>query len=548
MNVNIMAAMRIARSWSVILLTSSLALLAGCTTHLPTTSLADANTHGSPHSLAPTVKGYLCEAEWPEGDNLEDIPAEVNLWDRIRHGFALPRQDNPNIQTHINWYASNPSYMNRVSERARRYMYYIVDSLEVNDMPLEIALLPIVESAFDPFAYSHGRAAGMWQFIPGTGRNFGLKQNWWYDGRRDISASTQAAIKYLTRLHNQFDGDWLLALAAYNTGEGNVAKAIRRNKKAGKPTDFWSLSLPRETSAYVPQLLALAEIVSNPEKYSVNLSDIPNRPYFASVPVGSQIDLAHAASMAGMDIDDLYRLNPGFNRWATDPAGPHNLLIPVDKAEAFTDHLASYNAKQRINWERYAVKSGDSLISIAKRYHTTVDALKAANKLPSHMIRKGQKLLVPVPSMPTSQYSLAADQRLQEKQSKSPKNRDLKVMHTVAEGDSFWKISRQHGVSVGSLAKWNGLAPRDTLKVGQQLVIWKKDTSLAASSLPTNSAQSGVIRKVGYKVRSGDSLARIASKFNVKIEDIAKWNGLKVKQLIHPGQYLKLFVDVTRAR
>ncbi len=490
----------------------------------------------------------ICVAEWPDEQVSPILPEDLTLWDRIRNGYAIPAQNNEQIQIHLKWYAANPRYMKRVSERAERYLYYIVDTLEANDMPLEIALLPIVESAFDPFAYSHGRAAGMWQFIPGTGKNFGLKQNWWYDGRRDITASTNAAVKYLTRLHNQFDGDWLLALAAYNTGEGNVAKAIARNKRAGKPTDFWSLKLPRETSAYVPQLLALAELVAKPTQHGLKLAKIPNKPYFEAVDIGSQIDLAQAADMAEIDIDDLYLLNPGFNRWATDPDGPHQLLVPVDKAENFIENLAMYNASERINWQRYAVKSGDSLISIAKKHQTTVNALKSANNLSSNLIRYGQRLLVPMAAKPSNHYLLSAEQRLEKKQSRSPKNRDVKVTVKVKQGDSFWKISRANGVSVANLAKWNGLAPKDTLKVGQSLVIWKRDTSGVAAALPSEAGPSSVIRKVAYRVRSGDSLARIAGKFNVSIQDIAKWNSITKERLIHPGQSLKLFVDITNAR
>ena len=218
-------------------------------------------------------------------DNHTEIPQPVerDLWNRIRAGFQLEDMDHPRIQRELNWYARHPEYMERVAERAQPYLHFIVEEFEKANIPSEIILLPIVESAFQPFAYSHGRAAGIWQFIPGTGRRFGLEQNWWYDGRRDVYASTMAAIKYLTSLNKQFDGDWMLALAAYNSGSGTVKRAIRRNKRQGKPTDFFSLHLPKETRAYAPKLMALKKLIANPEKYDMTIPSIPDEPYLARV-------------------------------------------------------------------------------------------------------------------------------------------------------------------------------------------------------------------------------------------------------------------------
>ena len=233
-------------------------LFVGCTQVTPKITAEKQIAAVTPDAFCP-----VDELAWQDFVPSQD----VNLWDRVRDGFQIPTVQNSRVDTYISWYSRNDNYMQRVSERANRYLYHIVEQLDANGLPLELALLPIVESAFDPFAYSHGRASGIWQFIPGTGKHYGLKQNYWYDGRRDIEASTEAAIRYLTNLNQQFDGDWLLALAAYNTGGGNVRKAIKRNKAKGKPTDFWSLKLPRETSAYVPQLLALAELVRNPQEH-----------------------------------------------------------------------------------------------------------------------------------------------------------------------------------------------------------------------------------------------------------------------------------------
>lgn len=464
--------------------------------------------------------------------------ALVDLWERIRLGYKLPQQDNRRIEQQLSWYARHPAYMKRVSARAERYMYHIVEELERRKMPLEIALLPIVESAFDPFAYSHGRASGMWQIVPGTGRMLGLKQNWWYDGRRDVVASTNAALNYLERLHKRFNGDWLLALAAYNSGGGNVSKAIRKNKKRGKPTDFWHLDLPKETKAYVPRLIALSRLIAEPSKHNVVLTPIFNRPHFASVKVGSQIDLAQAAELADIDMDVLYHLNPAFNRWATDPKGPHELLIPIEKSLAFAEKVATIPQSERVTWDRYTIKSGDSLSTIAQKYKVSVASLRSINQLRSNSIRAGKTLMVPMATKSGKHYSYSVDERVAKRYaSTSMREKGQQIDYIVKPGDSLWTISRRYKVSTGKIAKWNSMAPRDPIKPGQTLKIWTK-----AAVTPS---KNGVIRKVSYRVRSGDSLARIAQKFRLNVSDILKWNQLSRKKYLQPGQNLTLFVDVT---
>lgn len=538
--------MTYAKKFKIFLLISA---LAGCSQLIPRNQLADkAMPESTDNQVVAAQEEPLCEVGPEElaQFNPEDYSS---TWDRLRAGYDLPQSDNPRIETHFKWYSRNKRYMARVSERAERYLFHIVSELESRDMPLELALLPIVESAFDPFAYSHGRASGMWQFIPSTGKNYGLKQNWWYDGRRDIEASTDAALKYLSYLHKRFDSDWLLALAAYNTGEGNVSRAIRRNKKAGKPTDYWSLSLPKETRAYVPQLLALAKLVANPEPYEITLAEIPNKPYFGRVEINSQIDLAQAAELAELDIDALYLLNAGFNRWATDPQGPHHLLLPQEKVETFINNLKAIPADERIGWERYKIKAGDSLLSISKRFHTSVEALREANGLRGNLIRQGKMMLIPVATKPAKHYAYSADQRLHRKQSNSRgKSGTQRTNYRVQPGDSFWKIANKYQISVASLVRWNGMAPKDTLKPGQKLVVWAKEGHISQTSTARSNKQngSGIIRKVAYQVRQGDSLARIAGKFNLSVNDIVRWNPIKKTGYIHPGQSLTLFVDVTR--
>ncbi|MDO6694793.1 LysM peptidoglycan-binding domain-containing protein [Aliiglaciecola sp. 3_MG-2023] len=460
-----------------------------------------------------------------------------NLWLRIKHQLTFPIPDNERLNAQKNWYLKHSNYMQRVATRAKPFMHYIVEQIEKNQLPLELVFLPIVESAFDPFAYSHGRAAGMWQFIPGTGKRFGMKQTWWYDGRRDVVASTEGAIAYLIYLHKMFDGDWLHALAAYNSGEGRVRSAIRKNKKAGKPTDFWSLDLPKETRAYVPKLLALSSILKDSDENNIAWTAIPNKPFVKVVDVESQIDLALAADLAGLTLKELHSLNAGFNRWATDPDGPHRLLLPIESVENFELALNNIEENERLNWVRHKVKSGDSLLKLAKQYHTTVDVIKGVNDMQGNLIRLGEYILVPVSLKSLDSYSLSQDQRLASTQSKPRGTYSLK--HKVQSGDTFWDLSRKYKVDMRSLAKWNGMAPNDPLMPGKDLVIWLKQAS-------ESQRKDAVMRSLTYTVRKGDSLARIANKFKVNLVDLKRWNQDKLRKYLQPGQKIKVYVDVTR--
>jgi len=470
-----------------------------------------------------------------------DLEAYDNVWQRILLQLNLELPDNKRVRAQKNWYLSHPSYMKRVSERASPYLFHIVETLEKNQLPLELALLPIVESAFDPFAYSHGRASGMWQFIPSTGKNFGLKQNWWYDGRRDVDASTQAAVKFLSYLYKRFDGDWLHALAAYNSGEGNVRKAIRINRRKGKPTDFWSLKLPKETKAYVPKLLALADILKSTQADDAIWTPVPNLPYFDRVATESQIDLSLAAALAEISMERFYQLNPAFNQWATSPSGRNPILLPIEKIETFKQNLVKIPKNQRISYKKYTVKPGDSLIKIARKFSTTVDLLKTNNPIRNNTIRAGKTLLIPVASKARDQYHKSAQQRLNASQNERRKGR--KQIVRVTQGDSMWELSRRYKVNMRSLAKWNNMAPTDPLRVGQKLVVWtEQPLRLAGLSSGTQKT-----KKIHYKVRRGDSLARIADKFKVSLNSVKKWNRQKGQQkYLQPGDSLTLYVDITR--
>jgi membrane-bound lytic murein transglycosylase D len=476
-------------------------------------------------------------------DRLETVePASSDLLTRLRYSFGLDWEDNRRVQAELDWFVGHPDYLTRVFTRAQRYLPHITDELSRRGMPLELALLPIVESAYDPFAYSHGRAAGLWQMIPGTAKRFGLKQNWWYDGRRDVVDSTRAALDYLEHLYDFSEGDWLNAIASYNSGEGNVRRAVRRNRAANKPDDFWNLRLSKETSTYVPRLLALVEIVRDPDKFNVTLPRVADEPQFVVAEIGSQIDLALAAELAGVNVDTVYAFNPGYNRWSTDPRGPHTLVMPVEVADDFTEALAEVPASDRVRWKRHKIGSGETISEIALQYNTTIAAIRSANNLRGNTIRAGHHLMIPVATKPLNAYSKSADARLAKTQNK--RRAANKIEHVVRSGESFWTISRKYKVTMRELSAWNGMAPRDTLPVGRKLVVWT-NADVASRTSPTT-ALGNTTRKLSYTVRRGDSLYLIANKFRVTISQIARWNNIDKNKILRPGQRLTMYVDVTR--
>lgn len=363
-----------------------------------------------------------------------------DIWDRMRDGFQL--QDaistNPRIERQRLWFLSNQSFLEQSSARGSLYMHYVVERLEERNMPLELALLPVIESAYNPFALSRSNAAGLWQFIPATGQHFNLRQTNFYDGRRDITASTNAALTYLERLHDMFNGDWMLALAAYNAGEGTVSRAIERNEKLGLPTDYWNLPLPQETQDYVPKLLALSQIVMAPDSYGISLNPINNEPYFQAVRVKRGIDLSSVAALANLDEDELYQLNPAYKRRVTMD-GPQQLLVPMEKAAFLTASLDTLKPKEVTAWQQYRVRSGDSLHSIANRYRITVAELKSANRLSSNHLRKGQQLSIP--GQIAGGAVKPVYQQLARQASTPARTRSYKVKN----GDSLWQIARNNG-------------------------------------------------------------------------------------------------------
>jgi len=456
----------------------------------------------------------------------------TDLFDRIRGGFELedPSQERAAVARELNWYSNNPDYLERAFGRAELYLYHIVGELEARHMPLEIALLPVVESAFEPYAYSRARASGLWQFIPGTGSRFGLKQDWWYDGRRDVVESTRAALDYLQYLHDEFNGDWLLAIASYNCGEKNVERAVERNRARGLPIDFWSLDLPRETEAYVPKLLAMKRLVMDPESLGLSISSIPNQAYFERVDTLGQIDLKLAAEVAGITYEELFELNPAFHRWATDPAGPNFLLLPVDGAAVFKQNIAQLTPEQRLSATLYTVKRHDTVYAVARRFNTTPAVIRELNDLPEGTLTVGAALRVPSANIILPPKVMMAAARVDRP------DRRLRLrphVHIVRGGDSLWRIAQRHGMSVTRLAAMNGMSAGDKLRAGQKLRLSSADGPNSVSTLPPRSG-----RKVTYTVRSGDTVSRIARLFQVSVAQILEWNRMSSGAALRAGQRL----------
>lgn len=471
------------------------------------------------------------------GQDGAPLPEGGDLFERIRKGYTLSDIEHPSIDIEQRWFVNHPDYLDRTFKRGERYLHYIVGELEARNMPLELALLPVVESAFNPVAYSRARASGLWQFIAETGRRYGLKQNWYYDGRRDIVASTNAALDYLQFLHEEFEGDWLLAVAAYNCGEARVAREVAKNARAGKPTDYFSLKLPRETRAYVPKLLAMRRIVGDPTSQGLAFAPIPNAPYFVKVDVGGQLDLHVAAELADLSKEELLALNPAFNHWVTDPDGPHQILVPIDRNERFKEGLAALPPSERVRIVYHRVRRGDTLGEIADKYGISVAAIKSANKIRGSMIHPGQELLIaaaPKGVQLPSEAQLASYEEETPARSRGPSDR-----HVVRRGDTLWSIARTHGVSMDRLANSNGLDRGDTLSIGQVL-------SIPGTARLATTDSSAVARSTTYVVRHGDSLWTIANKFRVRLTDLLGWNNLTKRSVIKPGQRLVMYIDDRR--
>jgi membrane-bound lytic murein transglycosylase D len=472
--------------------------------------------------------------EWrqQQGEDYDD------LFDRMRAGFAFDEVQEPAIDQQLAWFEHNPDYLERCFQRGQRYLYHVVTEVEARGMPLEFALLPVVESAYEPFAYSPSRAAGLWQFIPATGVRFGLKEDWWYDGRRDVVESTRAALDYLQALHDQFDGDWLLAIAAYNVGEAWVQRSIDYNRAHGLPSDFWHLNLPAETRAYVPKLLALKRLMAEPERYGIDFAAIPNEPYFAVVETQSQLQLTIAAQLAGTSYDELVALNPGFNRWATDPEGPHRMLVPIDNADAFEAALKTLAPEERMHYETHTVGAHETLAAIAKQYDTSAAVLAKINDLPGGRVSAGETVKIPAVSVALPEKVLLAAERVDRPETDSGR-RQRQLVYRVRAGETLSSIARRHGVPVSTLARLNNLQLGNSLTKGQRLII-----KASTRRYRDEGIMSG--RRTLYTVRHGDTVYSISHQFQVSVAQLKSWNGINKNHQIRAGQRLVMYVDASR--
>ena len=478
--------------------------------------------------------GLTMPREW-QHHNGEDYD---DLFDRMRAGFAFEEVQEPAIDVQLAWFKNNQDYLERVFQRGQRYLYHVITEVEARGMPLEFALLPVVESAYEPFAYSPSRAAGLWQFIPGTGARFGLKRDWWYDGRRDVIESTRAALDYLQALHDQFDGDWLLAIAAYNVGENSVQRELDFNRAHGKPADFWHLRLPSETRAYVPKLLALKRLMAEPERYGLEFAAMPNEPYFAVIDTNSQIDLNIAAKLASTSYDELIALNPGYNRWATDPDGPQRMLVPIDNADAFEAALKTLGPDDRVPYVSHEVKRNETLPTIAKQYGVTTAVIAKVNDIQGNKIAPGQTLKIPEIGDQLSEKVLLAASRVDRPETDSGR-RHSQIVYRVRAGETLSSIAHRHGMPVSTLARLNNMNADDTLVKGQRLVI-----KASARRYREEGGDSG--RRLLYTVRSGDTVYSISKQFQVSVTKLKNWNGLNEHHQIKAGQRLVMYVDPNR--
>ena len=465
---------------------------------LTTASSATVETIAAPTQTQPTpvITAPIAEAAPPVAAiNMErpvelspnatlGIQAEIDIWERIRRGFAMPDLDNDLVRNREQWYASRPDYMLRMTERSRPYLFHIVEELERRNMPTELALLPFIESAFNPQAVSSAKAAGMWQFMPATGKYFDLKQNLFRDERRDVLESTRAALDYLQKLHTMF-GDWHLALAAYNWGEGSVGRALARNKAQGKPLTYTDLRMPDETRYYVPKLQAVKNIVAQPDAFSTELPLIQNHPYFKSVAIERDIDVAVAAKLANVSLEDFKALNPAMNRPVILAAGTPQILLPWDNATVFENNLQARPDRRLSSWTAWQAPRTMKAEDVAKQVGMPVQQLRSVNGIPARMlVRAGSTLLVPRQGHMNNDVSehLADNGHLL----LAPEVRLRKIFIKVRKNDSLASLASHHGVTTANLATWNKLQPNARMRAGQKLAVYvpAKSTSSVSKSNP----------------------------------------------------------------
>jgi membrane-bound lytic murein transglycosylase D len=458
-----------------------------------------------------------------------------NLWVAIREDFQLNHYaNNPEVQAQLNWFMHNQDYLDRTARRAAPYMYYIYQAVKARNLPSELVLLPIIESAYNPFVSSPMGAAGLWQIEPGTAHTFGLREDFWYDGRRDVTASTNAALDYLSYLQNYFGGDWLLAIAAYDTGEGNVESSIHRNARSGLPTDYWSLSLAQETEAYVPRLLALAIIISDPKDYPINLPPISNQPYLGEVEISSQISLAQAATMAGVSLTELKTLNPEYRRSTLDPHEPYKLLLPLDRVSVFKHNLLALPTNQGGLWSRYKVQPGDTWKKIAKRFNTSIGLIQEVNRITDQQPPVGVILLIPENQNNEAAIATAVTQETNDQTPATANNTADGALSNPTPADNTLTSNDSDNSSDSNNNDDVTVAAPDLSDAANLDASAMK--SLDAQNAATTEKSPGLhLYKIIHTVKPGESIASIALSHHVSADEVARWNNLSLHAHVKHG-------------
>jgi membrane-bound lytic murein transglycosylase D len=509
-------------------------MLAACASQGPTTSSNTITSNpASQQAVADALRNTAAAKETINVDqgSVDQLTSpDADLWARIRRGFQMPDLQSDLVDMQGNWYAQRPEYVQRMTERSQKYLYHIVEELEQRHMPTELALLPFIESAYNPQALSVAKAAGMWQFVPDTGRTYNLKQNMWQDERRDVLASTSAALDYLSRLHDMF-GDWQLALAAYNWGEGNVQRAIARNEAAGLPTDYQDLRMPNETRNYVPKLQAVKNIVMNPQAFGLTLPSIPNHPYFVTVTTAHDIDVEVAAKLANMTPDEFRSLNPSFKKPVILGATQPQILLPFDNASAFEHNLKAYTGNLS-SWTTYTVTERAAPAAIAQKIGVDADTLMEVNKIPVGMrLKPGSTIVVPRSDDGNDDEDISADVAESAVLAMEPDVPDTrKMLIRVRRKQTMAALAVRYGVSVGQLKGWNR-THRDQVNPGQVIVlhvpVGKAMPSEPGPERIATSVQGGGVERIGTEVADTKNDSRYDKKSGrgrttvVKVSDSA---------------------------
>ncbi|MEN1727292.1 MAG: LysM peptidoglycan-binding domain-containing protein [Pseudomonadota bacterium] len=456
-------------------------------------------------------------------------PSPVDLWERLVTRFEFAEcPANSRAEQWAQWFGEREEYLDRVMTRAHPWLHDIANEIERRELPGELALIPIVESAYDPFAYSHGQASGAWQFVAATAREYGLEINEFYDGRRDLHSATRAALQYFSRLNQRFDGDWNLTLAAYNGGQGRVSRALSRARQRGQSTVWSDLRLPRETLAYVPKVNGLGCLFQDPQRYGWERPDWPNQAQLARVEFDGPIDIVVLSVEAELDLTEIVALNAGLSRHLTSPSGPHHLIVPIDAVGRVIEAIPALEDAQPLRWREIEVRSGDTLSGLAVRHDTSVRALKESNQIRGEHLSIGQRLRIPDGrEQPEDSPFAAGYVELAELQQRLLPTRRFR--HVVRPGESLWVIARRYSVSVSDVQRWNRLGNSSMIRPGQRLMI-EMDSPAGSAPVQTQS----------YTVRSGDSLWLIARRHQVSLRDLMRWNGLTERSILRPGQTLRL--------